>query len=273
MSESAGRRRLVVRKNGRSAVTGRWAITDTDVRAMLRLAQPAKPAADDIFYGDVLIGLRELIPCTDITFQLMDVAKHRGAQLFVDDNGVHRAERDGMGDEFTRLFWQEFWSEVGGVASVVTGDHFTLRHHAETSRTRAYANTPLGSAYAALGWRDDIVVPMTPLDGADRRLMLWRSQEMPDFSEREVAMLALLRPHLAELHARRDRELRGVPRLTPRQWEVLRQVATGAGNARIARSLGVSEATVGKHLENIFFRLGVQSRTEAVATARQRGLL
>ena len=44
-------------------------------------------------------------------------------------------------------------------------------------------------------------------------------------------------------------------------------MATGAGNTRIARTLGVSEATVGKHLENIFLRLGVQSRTEAVAAA------
>ena len=39
----------------------------------------------------------------------------------------------------------------------------------------------------------------------------------------------------------------------------------GAGNIQIARSLRVSEATVAKHLENVFMRLGVQSRTEAVA--------
>jgi len=85
------------------------------------------------------------------------------------------------------------------------------------------------------------------------------------FSEREKAMLALARPHVAELHARRDRELRGEPNLTPRQWEVLRQVATGASNTQIARALGLSEATVRKHLENVFLRLNVQSRTEAVA--------
>jgi DNA-binding NarL/FixJ family response regulator len=42
-------------------------------------------------------------------------------------------------------------------------------------------------------------------------------------------------------------------------------VAKGAGNTQIARTLGLSEATVRKHLENIFLRLGVQSRTEALA--------
>jgi DNA-binding NarL/FixJ family response regulator len=70
---------------------------------------------------------------------------------------------------------------------------------------------------------------------------------------------------VAELHTRRVRELRGEPNLTPRQWEVLRRVAAGAGNSQIARDLGLSEATVRKHLENVFLRLGVQSRTEAVA--------
>lgn len=48
---------------------------------------------------------------------------------------------------------------------------------------------------------------MAPLAGTDRRL-LWRDAGKPDFSEREKAMLALVRPHLTELHTRRDRELR-----------------------------------------------------------------
>jgi DNA-binding CsgD family transcriptional regulator len=138
-------------------------------------------------------------------------------------------------------------------------------HKAEQWSARGYADTPLGSQFAALGVKDEVLVPMTPLGGTDRRLLLFRGADSPDFSERDKAMLALARPHVAELHTRRDRELRGEPNLTPRQWEVLRRVATGASNTQIARALGLSEATVRKHLENVFVRLGVQSRTEAVA--------
>ena len=116
-----------------------------------------------------------------------------------------------------------------------------------------------------MGIKDEVLVPMTPLGGTDRRLLLFRTEDRPDFSEREKAMLALVRPHIAELHTRRDRELRGEPNLTPRQWEVLRRVATGASNTQIARTLGLSDATVRKHLENVFLRLGVQSRTGALA--------
>jgi DNA-binding NarL/FixJ family response regulator len=54
------------------------------------------------------------------------------------------------------------------------------------------------------------------------------------------------------------------PDLTPRQWEILHGVAAGATNLQIGHRLGVSEATVRKHLEHVFERLRVSSRTEAV---------
>ncbi|MBO0846228.1 MAG: response regulator transcription factor [Nocardioides sp.] len=195
----------------------------------------------------------------------MDVAEERLRVLFVTDEGIQREESVGRTDEFLELFWREFWEEDGCAGPLATGDYSTLLHQAEIWGDREYAQTPLGSMFAAEGLKDEILLPMTPLGGIDRRLLLWRDANSPVFSEREKAMLALARPHVAELHVRRDRELRGEPNLTPRQWEVLRQVASGASNTQIARALGLSEATVRKHLENVFLRLGVQSRTEAVA--------
>jgi DNA-binding CsgD family transcriptional regulator len=247
-------------------VVGNWVMTDTDVRALLAVFDPCQPAADDdIFYADVLTALRELIPCDDIAFQLMDVAEQRIRRLFVTDDGVHREVAVGMTDDLHQAFWQEFWEDDGCAGPLTSGDYSTLIHHAERWSTRAWASTPLGSAFIATGVKDQVLVPMTPLGGTDRRLLLFRDEGGPAFSEREKAMLALARPRLAELHTRRDRELRGEPNLTPRQWEVLRQVATGASNTQIARTLGLSDATVRKHLENVFLRLGVQSRTEALA--------
>jgi len=247
-------------------MTSNWVMTDADVGALLRVFEPGQPAAaDDIFYADVLTGLRELIPCDDITFQLMDVAEQRVRLLTVTDEGVQREESVGITDGLTQMFWQRFWEEDGCAGPLATGDYSTLLHQAETWGTRAYANTPLGAEFAALGVQDEVLVPMTPLGGTDRRLLLFRDATSPVFSEREKAMLALARPRVAELHTRRHRELRGEPNLTPRQWEVLRRVATGASNTRIARDLRLSEATVRKHLENVFLRLGVQSRTEAVS--------
>jgi DNA-binding CsgD family transcriptional regulator len=62
--------------------------------------------------------------------------------------------------------------------------------------------------------------------------------------------------------------LNGHRGLTPRETEVLGWVASGRTNADIARLLFISPHTVRKHLENIFEKLEVRTRTAAVACAR-----
>jgi len=61
--------------------------------------------------------------------------------------------------------------------------------------------------------------------------------------------------------------------LTERELEVLRLIAQGHSNQQIAEALIVSLGTVKKHLNNIFGKLGVTSRTQAVARARALRLL
>lgn len=61
--------------------------------------------------------------------------------------------------------------------------------------------------------------------------------------------------------------------LTPRELEVLKLVAGGASNREIGRVLLLSEATVKSHLVHIYDKLGVRSRTSAVAAARELGVL
>jgi len=61
--------------------------------------------------------------------------------------------------------------------------------------------------------------------------------------------------------------------LSPRESEVLRQVAGGQTNKAIALLLGISEHTVKFHLGSAMTKLGAASRAEAVALAIRRGLI
>ncbi|MFJ3488361.1 response regulator transcription factor [Leifsonia aquatica] len=61
--------------------------------------------------------------------------------------------------------------------------------------------------------------------------------------------------------------------LSAREIEVLGLVAAGRTNTEVATELFVSETTVKSHLAHIFTKLGVTSRTAAVAAARERGIL
>lgn len=57
--------------------------------------------------------------------------------------------------------------------------------------------------------------------------------------------------------------------LTLREREVLRWLARGKSNAEIGAILGISAATVGKHLEHIYPKLGVENRTAAASFASE----
>lgn len=74
-----------------------------------------------------------------------------------------------------------------------------------------------------------------------------------------------------------DRVLKGMrnplPKLTEREVEVLRLLATGAANKEIARALFVTEATVKSHIAHIFTKLNVDSRSRAIHFAQETGLV
>lgn len=80
-----------------------------------------------------------------------------------------------------------------------------------------------------------------------------------DFTDRERALLDVLKPHLARIY----RRINTVGQLTAREAEVLRWVADGKSDAQIGAILRISARTVQKHLQNVYDKLGVESRTAA----------
>ena len=60
--------------------------------------------------------------------------------------------------------------------------------------------------------------------------------------------------------------------MTPRELEVLRRLVAGRSNRQIAEELFISGKTASVHVTNILTKLGVHSRLEAAARARELGL-
>jgi DNA-binding NarL/FixJ family response regulator len=65
----------------------------------------------------------------------------------------------------------------------------------------------------------------------------------------------------------------GSSELTGRELEVLQQIVDGKSNKEIGNVLGISEATVKSHINNILSKLGVSDRTQAATRALQRGIV
>ncbi|MER8046608.1 response regulator transcription factor [Streptomyces sp. NPDC094032] len=77
----------------------------------------------------------------------------------------------------------------------------------------------------------------------------------------------------AVAHRLMDRMRTPAEALTKRELEVLQLVGEGLSNQQISKALFLSQATVKSHLVHIFAKLGVDSRTAAVATATARRLI
>lgn len=106
-----------------------------------------------------------------------------------------------------------------------------------------------------------MALPIYVRDGVLVSFVLNRTRR--NFTDRERALLDVLRPHLARVYQRLNR-LGG---LTAREAEVLRWVAAGKSDAQIAAILHISARTVQKHLQHSYEKLGVESRTAAAMRA------
>jgi DNA-binding NarL/FixJ family response regulator len=85
----------------------------------------------------------------------------------------------------------------------------------------------------------------------------------PAIAERVVEFFARPRPAAQSM---------AFPELTDREREILAFVADGRANPEIAHRLGISEKTVRNHVSNIFTKLAVADRAQAIVRARQAGL-
>ncbi len=112
--------------------------------------------------------------------------------------------------------------------------------------------------------RDDTVIRVNlPRPGGEPNQLTLVRGPGRGFDERDHVVLRLLRPHLAgALSAIVDGT---ASPLTARERQVLALVASGMSNREVAGCLVVSVSTVRKHLENAYARLGVHSRTQALA--------
>ena len=256
-----------------------WA-DDRDLRALAAIVsqdRPDLPDAEGLLPPSLLGDLIGQIRCDAISLERYDTDRqvHRwlqGCDADAQPETAGEEDRASPADP-QRVFWIHYWDCLVCSQPARTGDLRPVVRTSDVYSTGQWHATGMYCEYIRpQGIEHHLMVSMPELPGAiagpERylRLVLHRGPG-PDFSERDRALLVLLRPHLHQACMDIARQRDPLPRLTPRQNELLRLLAAGRTNAQIARRLGISEGTVRTHLENIYERLGVSSRTAAVTRA------
>ena len=247
--------------------------SDKDLRALAAIVSENRfdLSAGEGLPPSLLSDLMGQIRCDGIAFDGFDSGR-RETWLFqpIPDRGDAVAVEVADGD---LVHWQHYWQCGPCSYPDRTGDLRSIVKISDFYSARQWHSTGMYSdVYRSYGFDNDLMLtlpaPPGSLAGPGRtlRLFLFRGPG-PDFSERDRAVLTLLRPHLHQAYLDAERRRHPVPRLTPRQHDLLCLVAAGHTNTQIARRLGISETTVRTHLENIYARLHVSSRTAAVTRA------
>lgn len=231
-----------------------------DQVGVLRAVSALQKARD----GDVFVllapgvarALLRALPADAIVLNDLDVHAHQSALVELLSTEARQAH-----DLFWRHFWNTFSPTYAERVSRLSSGAMTAGDWSSDGQWPPAG--PHTDRLALGGARRELVMPLPAPPGIARRLVFSREPGRPfDDDERDTALL--LQPHIAD--ALRVQGRRAALRLlTGRQQELLRLVAAGHDNIAIAGQLGLSPATVRKHLENAFARLEVSSRTEAVA--------
>lgn len=233
----------------------------TTLRAVVDLIDHA--AHDDpgpMVPWSVIGDVARLIPAEEVSIADLDLADgtcvvQQGAIGAAEVGGRGRRADDRDPHEVSGRSFRSCW--LGRLPSRA-GEVRRWSHPGRTGRHRpmwAEWSPPRGVTHA-------LTLGFPAAAGHDVNILFFRVAGSP-FTDRDMDLLRLLRPHLAEILAASDRQRLGL--LTPREWQVLELAAQGHSNADIATALGMSVATVRKHMEHIFDRVGVRNRSAAVA--------
>lgn len=253
-----GSRRLLI-KHGAPQEGG---VSHTDLRALLDLIEAGRSTAEGEGLPSVVLeGVYGLVGCETVSFVDFDI------ELQVECVGLEfptdPAEDESPDDS---AFWRHYWECLPCCYPSISHDERRITTISDFYNQRQFHNTGMYADFLRpLGVEREMMMCISAPAGRSRRLIFFRGRGS-DFRPRDRLLLSLMRPHLSELYQELERRRRA-PELTIRQWELLQLVASGHSNAEIANTLVVSAATVRKHLENIFERLGVTSRTSAAARA------
>lgn len=206
--------------------------------------------------------LKEVIDCDDLSFNGLDsgAERHYLAQWVEGDEETELVGVDPSWED--PAFWAHFWQSKPCSYPDTSGDCTSVTRISDFYSASQWRGSAMYRDCFGAGAEHEMMACLPDGTGRTLRLLCFRGPG-PDFGDREVFLLQVLRPHIAEACRAAARRYSGTGSLTSRQVEILHLVRAGHSNRQIARRTGISEGTVRTHLNGIFIRLGVDSRTAA----------
>ena len=241
------------------------AVASRDVERLLRFVSEAEDlGGEEPFTSEFLVELGRIVEADWIGYNELDCVRRKVHVFALRPGDDPDGELDGP-------TWQLLRDHHPVCRAHERGDFRTLKVSDFLTRRELHRSQLYNDWFRPAQVEHEIELALPSPQWHTRTFILdRRGKASADFSERDRLVLDLLKPHLTRLSERASARKRAAEeddaaRLTPREREVLTWVARGKTNPQIAELLWLSPATVRKHLENIYGKLGVGTRAAAVA--------
>ena len=253
---------LSVAEGSEAVLMGGFRITSRETSMLADIVDLSRQPSDQPLSGSVLDLVQHLLHAEWVTFVALDSTQPRIRFLQgVGPDGEHTWESETIAEARKNPFWQRYWDPDKGCGYADrTGDYTFVRRASDCQSLRQ--RRARGTSDEEL--HDRLIQACLPAESRGRYSRVTAFRDGLDFTEKDLLFLTLLQPHLHASYTANAAARRGTPTLTQRQMDIMRMVRAGLSNRQIARRTGLSEGTVHSHLTNIYARLDVQSRTEAL---------
>lgn len=236
-------------------------LRSSDLRgAITVLGAVAESARDFASFADAGVHLLPGLVASEMTtLSVCDLVSGRREVVAYPEGGIDAADRESFDRHFAEHPLVRYHAGGGGDAHRIS-DSIPFARFRQSALFADY--------YRPVGIDHAIALPLF----VDARTLVSfvLNRKGRDFSDRDRAVLDLTGATLSALFAAfraRDPGVAGrafQPSLTPREQQILGWLGTGKTDRDVAAILGCSHRTVQKHLQHIYEKLGVETRTAAV---------
>jgi DNA-binding CsgD family transcriptional regulator len=252
----------------------RMNVAARDLRAVLDVVHRMNEADDEAFLPTMLNAVGAIVDADSVSYNELNPGAGRELRYAIEPSYAERRSPDAP---YRQHLAQHPVFEAMSSGRLIRGRSVAV---SDLTSARAFRRLALYTEYYRHREVEDQLIAIADTQPT-RRGLLVLNRSRRGFAAADRAVVDLLVPHvrqavhhrrrLARLtrtvaaHQRRTRTEASWSTLTRRELDVVESVATGATDRQIARLLGISTRTVGKHLETVYRKLNLPGRAAVLA--------
>jgi len=240
-------------------------VSSKDLQQYIEVIDACLHARDDEAIEDIWLSMQELCNIDGLILSVSESEREADLESTI----VVRSY--GINDDWHKLYVSRNYTQIDPVVKMLFETDGNIVSWQKAYKKYAKGAEAFIATATEMGLHDGYSVATASSDFTGIACSTSVTFESKNLTEQQHELVKTLLPHLNRVMARPG--FLKAPKLTDKQIEVLKWASADKSYWEIATIMGISDRTVKFHFKNIFLKLGVPSRGEAVRKGKMMGLI